>query len=286
MFFKLHPAVLALYFAFVLGITLTFNNPFVSAVSLICGVIYTLVLKGRRVYKTALFSLITVAAVGVFNMLFAHYGADVLFTVGKTDFTLESLAYGLNQGAVLASSLIWFTLLGSALDSGRIIYLLRFAPKTALLFSMVLGFIPRMLEKLSDIRTARAALFGGRENTGFKQRLSEDVKCLSALVTYALESSIITARSMQARGYNPKAVRGERYRYAEQDLLITTAVLFLSVYIIIQKITGNFAFEFEPYLVSKRLSIPALISFALLALIPSAADLWENIRWKQLSSKT
>ncbi len=284
-FSKLHPFVLLLFFAVTLIIPLSFRHPLISVVSLVFALLYALVSRQQSFWKTLLFSLAVTGFIGLFNMLFAHYGVDVLFTVGDTRFTLEALLYGLNQGTVAAAVLLWFTALGRCLDSEKLLYLFRFAPKCALLFSMVLGFIPRFLHKLSDIREAQLALSGGRQPQGLREKFRAAANTFSALITYSLESSIITANSMTARGYQDGAVRAGRFRWQTEDVVILCVMLVFTVETVWQKISGNLTFIFEPKPTMERLSIAALVCFALLQALPSALILWENAQWKLSSVK-
>ena len=278
-FSKLHPTVLFLYFVMSLAAVLSFNNPFISAFSLFGAVAFSFFVFGRSALKRAGFSVFVILFVAVFNFLFAHYGEDVLFTLKDTVFTAEALFYGFNQGVVLASALLWFSIMGQCLDSEKIIYLFRFMPKTALLFSMILGFIPRFLKKQKEIREARLALNAGKSPEGVKNKLSAALGDLSALTSYALEGSIITADSMNARAYNPSVIRKGRYKYKSEDIALLTISLLLFGFVLFQKIIGNLSFVFEPKIYIARLSVPAAVCFFVFALIPSINDLTENVRW-------
>lgn len=90
-FSKLHPTVQLLFFTESLVLIMSINSPLFSAGALICALLYSFKLKGRAAFKTVGFSAAATAVIGVFNMLFAHYGETVLFTVKSTDFTFESL---------------------------------------------------------------------------------------------------------------------------------------------------------------------------------------------------
>ncbi len=282
---KLHPFTQLLFFALTLIVPLVFNNPYFSLASLLAAVLYIVISDGRKSLKTLIFSFLAVLFVGVFNMAFAHWGDTAVFTVKDTAFTLESLCYGFNQGAVLASVLIWFTLLGKCLDSERVIYLFRFSPKLALIFSMVLGFIPRFIRKAGEIRDARLALAGGSSPDGFKEKVRFTVQNFSALVSYSLEGSVITSNSMEARGYNPEAVRASRFRISAYDTVFIIITAMITVFLFVQLAAGNIKFVFQPVMYTKRLSLPALILFFIAELYPFFSILWENIKWKLLSVK-
>lgn len=284
-FSKLHPTVQLLFFTESLVLIMSINSPFFSAGALICALLYSFKLKGRAAFKTFGFSAAVTAVIGVFNMLFAHYGETVLFTVKSTDFTFESLFYGINQGLIVSATLIWFDAFSRVVDSERVVYLFRFAPRTALLFSIVLGFIPRFSKKAEDIRNAKTALCGGEEKKDIKSRFKSGIDNLSALISYSLESSIITADSMQARGYNPKSAVTSRFKYTGEDvaLLAISAVTFGVT--LAAKIGGKILFVFEPVIINEKFSICAFICFIVLQLIPFAVDLTEDILWKKSFAK-
>ena len=141
-FAKLHPVTKVAFFVAAFVLTLAAGNPVFSAISLCTALLCMTQSGGRAFFNSTVFSLIIVAVAGLFNMLFAHYGNTVLFTVGDTDFLLEPLFYGLNQGVVMVGVMLWFRVLSYVQDSAETAYLFRFAPRTALLFSMVLGFLP------------------------------------------------------------------------------------------------------------------------------------------------
>lgn len=282
-FSKLHPAMQFLFYVVSLGLVLTVNNPIFSAISLVCAILYGFKTKGKAILKTIGFLVVIIAVVSVFNMLFAHYGEDVLFAVRETEFTLEALFYGFNQGMVLSATIMWFSGLSKTIDSERVIYLFRFTPRIALMFSMVLGFIPRFTKKLEDIRDAKAGLNGGEKS---KNRLKDGIENLSALISYSLEGSIVTANSMEARGYNPKAVRAGRYKMTKSDIALIIGIIAVSVYIFIQMITKNLQFIFEPTIYINNLDALAVILFAALELIPTVTDVVEDVLWKLSNAKS
>ncbi len=284
-FSKLHPIVLLLYYLSVFIIVLTVNNPVFSGICLVGAILYSLKIKGSKILSSLKFMLLLLIFVSVFNMLFAHYGMSVLFEIGDTEFTLESLFYGFNQGLVLISVIMWFDAFSHCFDSEKVIYVFRFAPKIALIFSMILGFIPRFTKKLGDIRDARLGLCGGENPKSIRDRLRQGRDNLSALITYSLESSIITADSMEARGYNQRVCRKSRYRFRLSDAVILVILLCLTAAVFVIKALGGIQFVFEPTVYFESFSITALLCFAVLQLMPVGVDLWEDVRWKLLSAK-
>ncbi len=276
-FSKLHPIFHFLYFIGMFVLVVSVYNPFFVLPSLVGALLYELKIRGKEALSSFKFSVIMIFVIGLFNMLFAHYGITVLFTVGDTEFTLEAMFYGINQGFVVAAMVLWFGIFGRVVDSEKVIYAFRFAPKSALLFSMVLGFIPRFTKKLNNIETAALALDGGKKP---KNKLKSALNNLSALVTYSLESSVVTADSMTARGYNPKAVRYSRYKFKSADGVLIVLSFVCLVYVVFAKASDKITFVFDPRIYSKTFDITAFVLFLLLSFLPLIIDLTEELLWK------
>lgn len=276
-FSKFHPIFHFLYFIGMFVLVVSVYNPFFVLPSLVGALLYEVKIRGKQALSSLKFSVVMILVIGLFNMLFAHYGLTVLFTIGDTEFTLEALFYGINQGFVVAAMVLWFSIFGRVVDSEKVIYAFRFAPKIALLFSMVLGFIPRFTKKLGDIETAALALDGGKKP---KNKLKAALNNLSALVTYSLESSIITADSMTARGYNPKAVRYSRYKFKFADGVLIALSAVCLFYVIFAKASDRITFVIDPRIYSKTFDASAFLMFLLLSFLPLITDLTEEFLWK------
>ena len=279
-FYKFHPIVQAVFFIACFVLVMSVNNPFFSAVSLVCSVLYSLRLKGKEIFSTIKFCTFLIIFASLFNMLFAHYGEDVLFTVKDTQFTLEALFYGFNQGMVVSSVILWFIAFGEIMDSEKIIYILRLTPKCALIFSMVLGFMPRFIKKHYDIKAAKTALYGNSMPKGFRNKLKSSAENFSALVSYSLESSIITSDSMLARGYNPKAVRYNRFKITAKDVFALLILTAFAVCVFVQMLRGEIIFVFDPEIYCESFSALAFSAFVLFQLFPLIVDLWEDLLWR------
>ena len=283
-FAKLHPITKSAFFICAFVLTLCASNPVFSLISLSAALLYS-VLDGIRAFLSSLrFAVIITALVSVFNMLFAHYGVDVLFTVNDVEFTLEALFYGFNQGLVMSAVMLWFKVMSYVIDSAETAYLLRFAPKLALLFSMVLGFLPRFKSKLGDIRDAQKGLSYSEPLTT-RDKLKNGLQNLSALVSYSLESSIITADSMSARGYNPKRSSRLRYKHSVRDVVYFSIFALSFALIVFAQITGKIKFIFEPRIYFESDSVVYYFIFAAVMLLPLIIEVWEVLLWKRASLK-
>lgn len=284
-FYKFHPIVQTVFFIACFVLVMSVNNPFFSGVSLFCGALYVLRLKRKEIFSTIKFCLFLIIFAALFNMLFAHYGEDVLFTVKDIQFTLEALFYGFNQGMVVSSVILWFIAFGEIMDSEKIIYILRLTPKCALIFSMVLGFMPRFIKKHNDIKNAKTALYGSSSPKGFKNKLKSSAENFSALVSYSLESSIITSDSMLARGYNPKVMRYNRFQITVRDICALLILTVFAVFVFVQMLSGKITFVFDPEIYSESFSPLAFSAFVLFQLFPLIVDLWEDLLWRLSAAK-
>ena len=284
-FSKLHPITHLLFYALSLIFVLIVSNPFFSLASLFGAFLYNAVICKNRIVNNLKLVFFIIFIVGAFNMLFAHYGEDILFSLGRTDFTLEALLYGLNQGVVFASVMLWFLALSYNADGDRVLYLFSFAPKLSLIFSMILGFVPRFNKKLSEIREAKLALNGGEAPKKTKERFKSALDNLSALITYSLESSIITSDSMSARGYKAGAISTRRYRLCTEDIILIAAILIAFATGFYAKAAGNISFIFEPVIRIKTFSIGVFIIIFAAELIPFFAEIWEEMLWKLSRAK-
>ena len=284
-FSKLHPATHMAFYALSLVFVLIASNPFFSLASLIGAFLYNAVICKKSAVKNLKLIVFIILIISVFNMLFAHYGADVLFRIKHTDFTLEALFYGFNQGLVFSSVLLWFSALSFNSDGDRVLYLFSFAPKLSLMFSIILGFIPRFNKKMKEINEARLALDGGDKPKGLKEKFKTSVNNLSALISYSLESSIITADSMNARGYKAGALSVRRYKLSFEDVIILMFLLTAFGYIFYSKAAGNIGFIFDPVIIVKSFDAAAFTAFCVSQLIPFIAEVWEEMRWKLSNAK-
>ena len=283
-FAKLNPITKSAFFICAFVLTLAGANPVFSVISLCCALLSVSLDGAKAFFNSLKLTAFLTLTVGIFNMLFAHYGEDVLFIIDDIYFTLEALFYGLNQGLVFSAVVLWFRVMSYSINSSETAYLLRFAPKTALLFSMVLGFIPRFKTKLSDIRDAQNGLSYSEKRT-LRDKIKTGVQNLSALVTYSLESSIITADSMNARGFGNKPVSNSRYRFTLRDALYLAFTVASFALILWAKITKRLLFIFEPKIYFKSNFVLGEVLFAAVLLIPFLLEMWEVTLWKRANSK-
>lgn len=279
-FSKYNPKAAFSFFLLEIILTIVIFNPVMLAVSFVSAFAYKLKLDGREAVSYLFkFILPLVLLVTLFNFAFSHYGMSVLFVLRDMNFTAESLFYGFNQGLLLGSVIIWFSCYSRVITAGRFIAVFgRIMPNTALIFSMVLSFIPRLRKNSHEINDARQLI-------GNESKLKRSIGNFSALITMTLEESIETADSMKARGYNKGRSIYMKYRFSLKDLFLILFVVLSSIVLIVMKSAGQLGFLFDPVIKMERLSVYAVIVFAVMSLLPVIIDLMEDMRWSYLKQK-
>lgn len=279
-----HPVTQLVFFIFVFAFSLVSTNPLSLAVCFLCGAIYALKIQKKKAAVYILkFILPLMLLITVFNGIFAHYGVTVIFTAKSgNNFTLEALVCGFVNSAKIACMLLWLECFNEILTSDEIIFLFgRISPKTALMISTVLRFIPLIRSQSEQISNAQKGLGNSPDACTFIGKIKNAARRLSILVSWTLERGIDSSDSMRARGYG---LHGRNpynpYIFAVRD----AAVLALCAAGIITMIfsTEKLSATYNPVInipAADILSVTATVLFAVLMLTPLIIDLREEKKW-------
>lgn len=280
-FNEFHPACSFFFFMAVIFLTVILNNPVYMIISFISAFLFKLILSGKTAFSSLKLIIPVIIFAGLFNMLFTHYGVTRLFSVGAYDFMLESLAYGFSIGVMLSAVMIWFACYTSVVTSEKFIALFGgFMPNMALLFSMVLRFIPLMIKTSKEIKDANIGM--GKGVRGLKNSINR----FSCLVSISLEKSIETADAMKCRGFGSnkrKPYIKYRFRLSDGIMLLIFAVLF--GLIIVSDIMKINMFSFEPKMTFDNDFFMLYILFGILMLMPVIIYTAGEIKWHFLKLK-
>lgn len=283
-FSRCHPAVCFSYFVAAIGCGMVFQHPAYVLASVLCGTLYTCILFGRKGLLRVLSMLPLPVLTALLNPLLNHRGKHILFLCMGKPYTLEALSYGLALGGIFLVMLIWFGCYSEVLTSDKFTALFgSLLPSLSLLLVMILRLIPAFTRKTGQILDARRAIgMGAEQSSSLKSKLQSGMTVLSALTSWALEGSIITADSMRARGYGAaKRTSFRLYRLTGQDvfLLVLTGMLFAAVLL-----CGGTGTSFTPVM-----KIPPLGwgfgAYCCLLLIPVILDWKEALLWRISISK-
>ena len=283
-FSRCHPAVNFLFFAAAIGCGMVIQHPAYILAGVVCGGLYFCLLSGRRGFARIGMLLPLPILTAVLNPLINHRGKAVLFLVMGKPYTLEALCYGLALGGIFLVMLLWFGCYSAVLTSDKFTSLFgSLIPSLSLLLVMVLRLIPAFTRKTKQVLDARRAIGMGAEQTGsLRQKLRSGMTVLSALTSWALEGSIITADSMRSRGYGcGKRTSFRLYRMTGRDwvLLILIGGLFSLVIL-----AGGTDASYTPVMKAEPLGwgFPA---YCALLLIPTIFEGKEAAAWHISISK-
>lgn len=288
-----HPLVSAVYFALVLGFSLTLMHPVCLAASLAGAMSYTATLGGgRALRRTARYALPAALLAAALNPLLSHRGMTILcYLPSGNPLTLESIAYGAAAAALLAATLLWFGCLTAVMTSDKLMWLMgRAAPALGLVLSMTLRWVPRFGVQLRAVAEARRGLDGDGQPRRLTRRIRSGAAVLSALITWTLENALDTADSMRSRGYGlPGRTAFSIYRLDSRDRGVLTWLGFCGLYLLAGCLAGGLDWRYYPTLRGGAVTPLDISFFAIdlaLCLTPVFLNRQEALAWRRTKSGT
>ena len=291
-FASYHPVINFTFFlgALICGMLLLHSAFLFCSVFLSMG--YYLTVQGRKGVKMVFHLMLLFALLSVINPLFNTYGKTVLFTyLGGRTYTLEALGYGMALAAMMVSVLFWFASYNAVMTSDKFLYLFgSLAPSVTLVLTMVLRLLPLYRDKAVQMNSARRCI-GKDAKTGAKKEQAEHgMTILSALTSWALEGGVITADSMRSRGYGcGKRSSFSLYRFEGRDKSLLSFMTALLGIVIFCCLHGGASVVYTPVYQAAGVDNPfmhvGVAAYFLFLFLPSAVNVWEEIRWCSLKSK-
>ncbi len=228
-----HPLTNFIFFLLVILLTGIINNPALTLISCISVTTSFFIFRKKENHSfipILLFCLI----IGILNPLFSHHGNTILFYLQGKAITLEALIYGLFLSFQLLQLILWFKLLSLAMTSEHLMCLFGgLSPRLALLFSMVLRFVPDFSRQYRAAENA-AKVRGVYKSDDILSSIRGKVLIFLSVAGYSLEKGITSADSMEARGYSlPHRSSARRFKIRKRDMLLITSTLLLSLPIIV-----------------------------------------------------
>lgn len=284
-----NPISIFIYFAAAAILPMFFLHPLTAALMLFGGVGFFFSVGGWKSVKSNLFFMFLALAGAFINPLFNHNGATVLFVLNDNPVTLEAFWYGLASSALIIGGIFWFRAFSKIMTSDKLLYLLgTFSPKIALILSMALRYIPLFAVQAEKTSDAQKAL-GLAGDGSVPERLKSGIRVFSVMVTWTLENGIVTADSMEARGYGSgKRTFFSVYRFHRRDYLLvgTTAALFAVFAFCLA--SGAFEFSFYPYTDALNADwrlLAGTAAYGPLAFLPVIIKGGEAVKWRYLRSE-
>lgn len=283
---KRHPLSVFFWFLFVALVPVLAFHPVILGISFLGSLLFDSLVPRERQGRSRWWMAVLLLLFVILNPLFNSDGETLLFFVNDRAVTGESLFFGLLSGLGVVGMLHWFLAFSRFMTADQWFCVLRFAGKRfALLFTMVMRFVPLLSRRLHQIRQAQRGL-GLYKEDDVLLKLKSEARVLSALATWALENGIVTADSMEARGYGSGArTVFTRRRFGTWDAVFVFSVFVFGVAGGVSLSLGAFSFSCFPCIV---LSGPGLgelwltFIYSVFVFLPGILALLEEVKWSFL----
>ena len=271
------PTVPMTYLLCVMSICVFTANPYLQLCALFGGTVLLLCIKKKKALKLLALCAAVIAVMGGTNPLFVHRGLTELFHIGKDPYTLEALLYGLSTGCAIAGLLIWFSAFNAIVTQDDILAVFgKRMPKTALVISMILGFIPKLHNKYRELLHAQYGT-GATRRKSLRRCASLFVACLACEAERVMDISL----SMKARGYGlKKRTRAQRRRFRKSDgaAIVFSVGLCVLCFVLIGK--GRLDYWYYPRLSPNGFDPLGVGSYLLLCVTPLFFIVKERTLWR------
>lgn len=279
-----HPAVTLAYFVAAILIGMFSLQPVFVCIWLVGGLALSLTCVGWRDTLSKLRWLVPMLAlVCLVNPLFVASGSTLLFHLGPLAVYLESLAYGLTMGALLAACVLWLEGASRCLPADSLMALLaNRLPTLALMLSLGSQLVPQLLRRSQSVDAVACACTAGGGERAARSRAGR-VRTSTIVMSWALEDSVGRADAMRARGWGSGMARTswQDRPFRASDALVLTVVAILALASGLTAWVACSQWSFYP-------TMPTLTwwwgyaPFTLLCAAPVVLVGLEQARWKSL----
>lgn len=290
-FAKYHPLINFIYFTAVIVFSMIFVHPICLVTSLLCSVIYSIILNGKKALKFIVMLLPLMLISALINPTFNHEGVTVIeYLPSGNPLTLESILYGIVAASMVATVICWFSCFNKIMTSDKFIYLFgRIIPSLSLILSMTFRFVPKFKEQVQEVSNAQKSMGRDTSEGSVFARVKNSIIILSAVITWSLENAIDTSDSMKSRGYGLTGRTAySNYVFDKRDV---TALIYLAVtitYFLIGALLGKIHYRYFPSMRGTDMSFYStsiFISYIMICIMPIIIEIWEELKWRKLKSK-
>lgn len=282
-----HPFINLIYFAFVIGFSLALTHPLAQGIALVCAIIYAISINGKKSFGFLLkYCLPMVLLTAFINPAFNHEGTTtLLYFPNGNPLTLESILYGFSAGAMIITTLMWFSSFNRVMTTDKFIYLFgKVIPALSLVLSMSLRFVPKFKSQMQTVTEAQRSIGRDVSSGSLWQRTKTAILIFSIMITWSLENAIETADSMKSRGYGLKGrTTFSIYRFDKRDKGALVWLCICGLFLIIGTILKAFNFRYFPdirYAAFDMTTIPFYLIYFALCITPVILNCKEERKWK------
>lgn len=290
-FAKYHPLINFIYFTAVIVFSMIFVHPICLVTSLLCSVMYSIILNGKKALKFIAMLLPLMLISALINPAFNHEGVTVIaYLPSGNPLTLESILYGIVAAGMVATVICWFSCFNKIMTSDKFIYLFgRIIPSLSLILSMTFRFVPKFKEQVQEVSNAQKNMGRDTSEGSVFARVKNSIRILSAVITWSLENAVDTSDSMKSRGYGLTGRTAySNYVFDKRDV---TALIYLAVmitYFLIGVLLGKINYRYFPSMRGTDMSFYStsiFISYIMICIMPIIIEIWEELKWRKLKSK-
>lgn len=285
-FSSIHPITSFSYYAGVITFSMLLFHPIFLMTSL-AAITAIIVIhgEGKRLLKLLPYYVLMGGSVAVLNPLFSHRGRHILFYFMDQPITLEAILYGVTMMLSLLCILLAFVSFQQIVTTDKWMYLFsRVAPRTSLLTSMSIRFVPLFLRRLEQITTVQRMKGVSIHEGSLKKRSKDGMLLVRVLLTWSLEEALQTADSMKARGYGAaKRSSYVIYRMDQRDWYVLGFLIVLGTACVWGWMQGFGVLTIYPRLESMDFRRGEGIAFACYCaflLTPAVLEGMERRTWK------
>jgi energy-coupling factor transport system permease protein len=288
---KLHPITYIIYYVILTVFAFLFTNPYYS-LTLAIFIFLLIKIQGMpKGFEIAVKGFIIMGfSIAIINPLISYRGdTKLLHLFGNNFITFESIIYGLVVAFSLVLMFLVFISFNKAVSYQELLYIFsKKFPVASIIMIMALRFVPMLTNHLEEINKLQSFENKNRKN-GFVDKIKNLGNSLVVMIAWALEESMITAKSMKARGYQTaKRTSYLFYKINRIDIIFISFTIITSILSILGLIYGNARITIYPTIGFSFNHFPFDIyyfSFLLLLLPLIYLEFKEEMVWHKISEK-
>ncbi|BDZ70909.1 energy-coupling factor transporter transmembrane component T [Methanobacterium petrolearium] len=284
----IHPGVYVIYYLLLILLAFMFNDPYYLVSFLICISILIAMQGISHEFKSVIQFFIPMSIlIIILNPLASKVGTTHIYIMGSYYITLEALVYGILMSLSLLIILLVFASYNRSVSYQEMLYLFskRF-PHISMIIVMALRFIPLLTYRLSEVNK----IFKFNQDEQQKgesriERIKKTAQMLAVVVSWSLEESMLTAKSMKARGYGIKDRTSYlSYEFRKIDYLFISFIIVMTFISLAGLAQGYGRIEIYPTLkfnASENILNLYYLAFLMLLMPLIYLELREKFIWRQ-----
>jgi energy-coupling factor transport system permease protein len=288
---KLHPITYIIYYVILTVFAFLFTNPYYSLTFAIFIIILIKIQGIPKGFKMTMKGFIIMGiSVAILNPLISYKGdTKLLHLFGNNFITFEAIIYGLIVAFSLVLMFLVFMSFNKTVSYQELLYIFsKKFPVVSLIIIMALRFVPMLTTHLEEINKLQN--FENKQlKKGFINKIKNLGNSLVVMISWVLEESMVTAKSMKARGYQTaKRTSYLSYKINRIDIIFISFTILTSILSILGLIYGNARIAIYPTIGFSFNQLPFDIyyfSFLILLLPLIYLEFKEEIIWHEIVKK-